>query len=422
MNAIIISIGDELTSGLTINSNAAWLGRQLTELGISCQLQLTIGDNQSAIVAAIRQSITQCDILLISGGLGPTEDDLTRRAVAEAMGEPLVMDQVALSDLEAFFRRINRTMTENNRLQAMRPLSASCVKNSCGTAPGILARLSNTQIFVMPGVPKEMKAMFELSCKPLLQAAAGNMVRRIMALNICGAGESWIGSRIADLMKRGTNPSVGTTVHDGIVSVRIYATGKPSEAGAMIEEMANTVRQRLGELIFSADQVALETVVVQALLSQERTVTTAESCTGGWIAMMLTNVPGSSACFKRGWITYSDESKSADIGVDPELIKKYGAVSREVAAAMAQQARNRAEAHWALAVTGNAGPVSDDPHNPVGLVYISIAGPKGPGDIYVRNCQFSGDRQSIRLRSSQMALTLLRLKLLGFDPEAILPP
>ncbi|MGC8541240.1 MAG: competence/damage-inducible protein A [Phycisphaerae bacterium] len=422
MKAIIISIGDELTSGLTINSNAAWLGRQLTEFGISCQLQLTIGDNQSAIVAAIRQSITQCDILLISGGLGPTEDDLTRRAVAEAMGEPLVMDQVALDDLEAFFRRLNRTMTENNRLQAMRPLSASCVKNSCGTAPGIMARLSNTQIFVMPGVPKEMKAMFELSYKPLLQAAAGNVVRRIMALNICGAGESWIGSRIADLMKRGTNPSVGTTVHDGIVSVRIYATGEPSETGAMIEEMANTVRQRLGELIFSADQVALETVVVQALLRQERTVTTAESCTGGWIAMMLTNVPGSSACFKRGWITYSDESKSADIGVDPELINKYGAVSGEVAAAMAQQARSRAEAHWALAVTGNAGPVSDDPHNPVGLVYIGIAGPNGPGDIYVRNCEFSGDRQSIRLRSSQMALTLLRLKLLGLDPEAILPP
>ena len=422
MNAIIISIGDELTSGLTMNSNAAWLGRQLTELGISCQLQLTIGDNQSAIAAAIRQSITQCDILLISGGLGPTEDDLTRRAVAEALGEPLVMDQVALGDLEAFFRRINRTMTENNRLQAMRPLSASCVKNSCGTAPGIMVRLSNTQIFVMPGVPKEMKAMFEQSYKPLLQAAAGNVVRRIMALNICGAGESWIGSRIADLMKRGANPSVGTTVHDGIVSVRIYATGNPAEAGAMIEAMANTVRHRLGELIFSADQVALETVVVQALLSQESTVTTAESCTGGWIAMMLTNVPGSSACFKRGWITYSDESKSADIGVDPEVITKYGAVSREVAAAMAQQARSRAEAHWAIAVTGNAGPVSDDPKNPVGLVYIGIAGPKGPGDIYVRNCQFSGDRQSIRLRSSQMALTLLRLKLLDLDPEAVLPP
>lgn len=422
MNAIIISIGDELTSGLTINSNAAWLGRQLTELGISCQLQLTIGDNQSAIVAAIRQSITQCDILLISGGLGPTEDDLTRRSVAEALGEPLVTDQVALGDLEAFFRRINRTMTENNRLQAMRPLSASCVKNSCGTAPGIMARLSNTQIFVMPGVPKEMKAMFERSYKPLLQAAAGNVARRIMALNVCGAGESWIGSRIADLMKRGANPSVGTTVHDGIVSVRIYATGKPAEASAMIDEMANTVRHRLGELIFSADQVALETVVVRTLLHQDRTVTTAESCTGGWIAMMLTNVPGSSACFKRGWIPYSDESKSADIGVDPELIKKYGAVSREVAAAMAQQARSRAEAHWALAVTGNAGPVSDDPKNPVGLVYIGIAGPNGHGDIYVRNCQFSGDRQSVRLRSSQMALTLLRLKLLGLDPEAILPP
>ncbi len=421
MNAIIISIGDELTSGLTIDSNAAWLGRQLAELGISCPLQLTIGDNQSAIVAAISQSVTQCDILLISGGLGPTEDDLTRGSVAEAIGEPLVTDQVAMGELEAFFRRINRTMTENNRLQAMRPISASCVKNSCGTAPGIMARLGKTQIFVMPGVPKEMKAMFELSYKPLLQAAAGGVVRRTMALNSCGAGESWIGARIGDLMKRGANPAVGTTVHDGIVSVRIYATGKPAEASAMIEEMANTVRHRLGELIFSADQIALETVVVQALMHQDRTVTTAESCTGGMVAMMLTHVPGSSGCFKRGWITYSDESKAIDLGVDPELIKKYGAVSREVAGAMAQQARSRAEAHWAIAVTGNAGPASDDPKNPVGLIFIAIAGPNGGDDIYVRSCQFPGDRQSIRLRSSQMALTLLRLRLLGLDPDAILP-
>ena len=303
MNAIIISVGDELTSGLTLNSNAAWLGRQLSDLGISCQLQLTIGDNQAAIVAAIRQSVAQCDILLISGGLGPTEDDLTRASVAEALGEPLVQDQAAMGDLEAFFKRINHTMTDNNRLQAMRPLSASCVKNSCGTAPGIMARLGKTQIFVMPGVPKEMKAMFEQSYKPLLQAAAGGVVRRIMALNICGAGESWIGSHIADLMKRGTNPAVGTTVHDGIVSVRIYATGQPAEVSAMIDEMASTVRRRLADLIFSTDHVTLEEVVIQNLLQHGMTVTTAESCTGGWVAMMLTNVPGSSACFKRGWVT-----------------------------------------------------------------------------------------------------------------------
>ena len=421
MNAIIISIGDELTSGLTINSNAAWLGRQLADLGISCPLQLTVGDQRAAIVAAIHHSAALCDILLISGGLGPTEDDLTRSSVAEALGEPLVQDQAAMADLETFFKRINRTMTENNRLQAMRPLSASCISNSCGTAPGIMARLGKTQIFVMPGVPREMKAMFELSFKPLLQAAGGGVVRRIMALNICGAGESWIGSRLADLMKRGTNPSVGTTVHDGIVSVRIYAMGQPAEVHTMITEKAEIVRHRLGELIFSTDQVTLEEVVVQNLLQQGRTVTTAESCTGGWVAMMLTNVPGSSACFKRGWVTYSDESKAAELGVDPELIKTYGAVSREVAAAMAQQARRRAEAHWAIAVTGNAGPANDDLKNPVGLVYIAIAGPNGGDDVYVRSCRFPGDRQSIRLRSSQMALTLLRLKLLGLDPEAVLP-
>jgi len=422
MNAIILSIGDELTSGLTINSNAAWLGQQLSTLGMNCRLQLTVGDDQAAIVSAIKQSIPHCDVLLISGGLGPTEDDLTRGSVAEALDEPLVQDPSALHDLEFFFERIKRTMTDNNRLQAMRPRSASCVKNSCGTAPGIIARSGSTQIFVMPGVPKEMKAMFEQSYLPLLQAAAGGVVRQIAKLNISGAGESWIGAQIADLMKRGANPAVGTTVHDGIVSVRIYATGRRDQVTAMIAEKTAVVRQRLGALIFSSDEITLDAVVTQHLLQHHQTIATAESCTGGMVAMMLTNFPGSSKCFKQGWVTYSNESKATELHINPELIKTYGAVSREVAGTMATQARKQAQATWAIGITGIAGPDCGSPEKPVGLVYISIAGPQSPDDLYIRACHFSGDRHSIRLRSSQMALTLLRLKLLGLDPAAILPP
>ena len=422
MNAIIISIGDELISGLTINSNAAWLGRQLSMMGIDCSLQLTVGDNQAAIVSAIRQSLGHCDVLLISGGLGPTEDDLTRVSLAEAIDEPLVTDPEALRDLEAFFERIKRSMTDNNRLQALRPRSASCVKNSCGTAPGIMADSGNTRIFVMPGVPKEMKAMFEQSYKTRLQAAAGGVVRHIAKLNICGAGESWIGARIADLMQRGTNPAVGTTVHDGIVSVRIYATGRRDAVDALIAEKIQMVRQRLGALIFSSDEIPLEAVVAEQFIQRDQSIATAESCTGGMLAMMLTNTPGSSRFFKRGWVVYSNESKAADLGVAREVLAQHGAVSREVARALAMHARTQAKSNWAVGITGIAGPDGGSPEKPVGLVYISIAGPESIDDVYIRTCHFSGDRQGIRLRSSQMALTLLRLKLLGLDPETILPP
>ncbi len=421
MNAMILSIGDELISGLTINSNAAWLARELSALGINCVSQLTVSDDQAAIVAAIRKSLGQCDVMLITGGLGPTEDDLTRASLAQAMGEPLVPDEAALADLESFFNRIKRAMTPNNRLQAMRPVSARCVANSCGTAPGIIARCGNTDIFVMPGVPMEMKTMFDRSFHPILNAVTGGMVRQISKLNICGAGESWIGAQIADLMQRGANPAVGTTVHDGIVSLRIYASGKRDTVAAMIAQTSEAVRQRLGALIFSENDVPLEQVVGNALTQRKQTIATAESCTGGMVAMMLTNIPGSSKYFSRGWVTYSNDSKIMELGVDAELIRRCGAVSKQVAMAMAVRAREKADATWGISITGIAGPDGGSPEKPVGLVYIGIAGPEDGGTVYVREGHFPGDRQTVRLRSSQMALTLLRLKLDGYDPEKVLP-
>ncbi|MGC8623931.1 MAG: competence/damage-inducible protein A [Phycisphaerae bacterium] len=421
MNAIIISIGDELTAGLTVNTNAAWLGRQLSALGINCRRQLTVGDDQAAIAMAVRQSIGQCDILLLTGGLGPTEDDLTRDGLAEALAEPLVQDDAALADLEAFFQRIQRTMVDNNRRQAMRPASARCVANSCGTAPGIIARRDQTDIFAMPGVPKEMQEMFTQSFLPLLRVAAGDVVRRISNLNICGAGESWIGAQIADLMRRGANPAVGTTVHDGIVSIRIYATGKPAEVAAMIAEQTKSVRQRLGTLIFSQDDVTLDEVVAARLRDRHETIATAESCTGGMVAALLTNIPGSSNYFLRGWVTYSNAGKIADLGIASELLQRHGAVSEQVAGAMAVQARKKAGANWGIGITGIAGPDGGTADKPVGLVYIGLAGPNDAAAVYVRPYRFSGDRHSVRRRSSQMALMLLFLKLNNQNPDNVLP-
>ncbi len=421
MDAIIISIGDELTSGLTINSNAAWLGRQLSASGINCRRQLTVGDDQAAIAEAVRQSVGQCTILLITGGLGPTEDDLTRNGLAEALAEPLIQDDKALADIEAFFKRIQRTMVDNNRRQALRPTSAKCVVNSCGTAPGIIARSGMTDIYVMPGVPREMQVMFTQSVLPFLRGVAGDVVRRIANLNTCGAGESWISTQIADLMQRSANPAVGTTVHDGIVSVRIYATGKPTEVAAMIAQSTHSVRQRLGALIFSEGEVTLEQAVAERLRACNQTIATAESCTGGMVAAMLTNIPGSSNYFSHGWVTYSNAAKITELGLAGELLQRHGAVSEQVAGAMAVQARVKAGANWGLGITGIAGPDGGTVEIPAGLVYIGLAGPNNNKTVYVRSCRFSGDRHSVRLRSSQMALMLLFLMLNNQNPETVLP-
>jgi nicotinamide-nucleotide amidase len=418
MNGIIISTGDELVAGLTDNTNASWLSRKLSELGIACREQITVGDDQAALAAVISRAIGACDLLLITGGLGPTQDDITRAALAVALGEELIQDDQALAWIELFFRKINRPMPASNRVQSLRPASAQCVENTCGTAPGLLAHKGTTDIFVMPGVPREMQAMFENSFIPKLAGRCGKKVTRVIKLNTFGAGESWIGEKIADLMQRDGNPRIGTTVHDGVVSIRIYATAQPQEVEAMMIKARHQLQERLGELIFSKGKSALEQVLAVMLTEAQQTIATAESCTGGLLAQLLTSVTGSSKYFLRGWVTYSNAAKEQDLGVPAELIAKHSAVSEEVAQAMAQRAKERAKSDWGVGITGIAGPSGGTPEKPVGLVYIALAGPQG---VYGRRCQFPGDRAGIRLRAAQMALTLLRLKLLGLNPDKVLP-
>ncbi len=418
--AIIISIGDELVSGLTINTNASWLAIQLAQIGFPVRAHIAVGDSLAAVAAAIGQSIAEASLVLVSGGLGPTEDDVTRAALADALGEPLVEDPAALASIEEFFGRLNRTMAPSNRLQALRPAAGRVLPNSCGTAPGIYIGRGPTDIFVMPGVPREMKAMFERSVLPRLQAAAppDGRVTRMAKFNTFGVGESVIGQKVADLMRRGANPAVGTTVHDGLVSVRVYATGTSAEADALISEKSRQIYERLGPLIFSTGDESLAGAVAAILTEQKQTLATAESCTGGLLAEMLTGIPGSSRYFLRGWIPYADGAKKEDLRISGEMIDQYGAVSEPVAAAMAENARRLAGADWGIGITGIAGPDGGSAHKPVGLVYIGLA---GPAKAVVRRCRFPGDRQSVRLRSADMALTLLRLSLLGLSVETVLP-
>lgn len=408
MAAGIISIGDELVSGLTLDTNSAWLSEQLAAKGIAAAFHLTVGDDAAAIEAALRQAATRCDLLLVTGGLGPTDDDVTRDALAAAMGEALVEDADALRDLGAFFSRIQRPMTPSNRRQTLRPASARCLPNTCGTAPGLRATLGGATVFVAPGVPREMKEMFMRSILPELGGAGGEVILK-NKLNTFGAGESAIGEKLADLMRRGANPSVGTTVHDAIVSVRIYATGEAHAAAAMLATTNAEIRRRLGPLIFGEEQQTLAQAVSQLLLEQHKTLATAESCTGGLLAQLVTDVPGSGVVFEGGFVTYTYNRKRQDVEVSPDLLIHHGAVSAEVAQAMAAGARSRTGATVGLSTTGVAGP---DPAEgkPVGLVYIALSDAEGT---VAYEYHFGGDRGQIRLRAAQMALARLRWRLLG---------
>ncbi len=418
--AIIISTGDELVSGLTINTNASWLATQLAQIGVPVRSHIAVGDSLTAVAAAIRRSVAESSLVLVTGGLGPTEDDVTRAALADALDQPLVEDPAALAAIEEFFQRLNRTMAPSNRLQALRPAAGSVLPNSCGTAPGIHIQQGRTDIYVMPGVPREMKAMFEQSVLPRLRAACPpeGRVTRMAKFNTFGVGESVIGQKVADLMRRGANPSVGTTVHDGLVSVRVYATGTSAQVDEIISEKGQQIHERLGPLIFSSGDVTLAAAVAAILTEQKQTLATAESCTGGLLAQMLTDIPGSSRYFLRGWIPYADAAKKEDLHISADMIDQHGAVSEPVAAAMAGNARRIAGADWGIGITGIAGPEGGSAQKPVGLVYIGLA---GPSNVVVRRCQFPGDRQSVRLRSADMALTLLRFSLLGLRAETLLP-
>jgi len=408
MNAIIISVGDELTSGQTVDTNSAYLSRRLAELGIATIEHRTVGDDQSAIASAVGDAAGRAELVLVSGGLGPTEDDLTRQALAQAMGRPLVANAECLRDIEEFFRVRNRTMSPANRIQAMIPETAEPMHNRAGTAPGIAARLGRAQVFVVPGVPFEMTWMYENCILPRLPRQEGVIVNH--AIHTFGAGESDVGANIADLMKRGQEPVVGTTVAAGMVSVRVYARGKTIEdAKRQADDVAKVVKERLGELVVGEQDQTMASVVGELLRGKKQTLGTAESCTGGLIGEMITAVSGSSDYYLGGFVTYSNKLKEDLLGVPAKTLAEHGAVSESVAVAMAEGCRRKLACDWAIAVTGIAGPTGGTTEKPVGLVFTALAGPSGTS---AARHLFPGTREVVRLRSALAAMNYLRLGLL----------
>ena len=413
MKAQILAIGTELAIGQAVDTNSAWLAQQLAAAGVHTARHVTVADDLADITGAIREAAATAELVLISGGLGPTADDLTRDALAAALGVELVFNPTSYEQIEAYFAERKRAMHEKNRVQAMIPDGATPIENPRGTAPGIRATLGRAAIFVMPGVPSEMKAMFARDVLPAIGAMGGAgevIVQRI--LRTFGMAESELGEKIVDLMKRGRNPAVGTSAADLIISVRINAHGRTAdEAAALAERDVAAVRERIGTYVFGEGEDELQTAVARLLIEQGRAVSAVESCTGGLVAKRLTDVSGSSAYFMQSFVTYSNEAKSRLLEIPPELIASHGAVSEPVARAMAENCRRLSDTDYALSVTGIAGPTGGTPDKPVGLVFVALA---TAGRTVVRELRLGETitRAEVRDRSAKAAVNLLRLELL----------
>ncbi|MFA6176858.1 MAG: competence/damage-inducible protein A [Phycisphaerae bacterium] len=409
-NAAIISVGNELLNGHTLDTNSNWLQQRLLTVSVQVVYSCCVSDDISEIKAAIEYASQKAGIILITGGLGPTDDDITRNAIAEFLNVELVHHPQIEEEMRKFFARINRPMVEKNKIQAYLPAGTEVINNPLGTAPGIFYSDRDKIIASMPGVPSEMKRMFDETILKKIENFAKNAQVFVKKLKIIGAGESNIAEKIGNMMERGRNPLINCTVDCGIITLHIIATADTKNAAEkLVNDDVAKLSALLGEFIYSFDGESLAEVVGNKLLQHKKTLATAESCTGGLIAKQITDIPGSSAYFKSGWITYSNEAKISQLGVKKELIEQFGAVSSEVATAMAAGAREKSGADFAIAVTGIAGPTGGTEQKPLGLVYIAIASEKG---VEAEKFLFGPrDRDFIRQRTYQNALNLLRLRL-----------
>jgi nicotinamide-nucleotide amidase len=410
MKCEIISIGSELTSGQNLDTNSQWLSRRLAEIGIPVGWHTTIADDLAANLEAFRIASQRASLVLITGGLGPTQDDLTREALAGAAGVELVFHQESFDRISEMFTRRGRTMPERNRVQAMLPAGAETIPNDRGTAPGIWMRLGDAWVAAMPGVPSEMFAMFENQVRPrLLNLGLGGGVLVQRKINCFGAGESAVEEKLFDLTRRGHVPEVGITVSDATISLRILARGPDlASAQAQIAPVEATIRQRLGDLVFGVEEEDLQHAVLALLAEQRKTLSVAEGVTGGTVADRLVSVPGASAWFQGGIVAYDNHLKVEWLGVDASLIEARGAVSAEVAEAMAVGCRTRLRTDLAVSTVGVAGPGDAGPDRPVGLVFVGLA---WEGGSTTATFSWTGSRDEVRRRAAKMALNTVRIRL-----------
>ena len=417
MRVELISVGTELLLGDIVNTNTAYLSKELAALGLAVFRQTTVGDNRERLLKTLDIAFSENDTVIITGGLGPTDDDITKECAAEFFGRDFYFHEYSwVKIIERLTRAGRNVITENNKKQAMIPEGAIVLENYCGTAPGIIIEENNKRIVLMPGPPREMRDMFEKSVKPYLEKFSNKQFIS-KYVRFYGIGESLLETKIKDIMDNQTNPTLALYAKTGEVLLRITASGDDKEeCEDLIRKQLDEIENRVGEYIYlvgdediSSTQTEMNTVVANLLIENKFTIAIAESLTGGKISSMLVEKSGISEAFLEGIVCYSNKSKINTLGVREETLAKFGAVSEEVAKEMALGAAKRLGADFAVATTGIAGPNSDETDKPVGLAYIGIY---AQGDISVRECLFTGDRELIRYRTSVEALEEVRRNIL----------
>jgi len=408
-NAEIIAVGSEMLTSQRIDTNSLFLTDQLNSLGVEVRRKLIVGDDRAVLTAAIRQALAQAEIVILTGGLGPTEDDLTREAAAEALERALVFRQDLCDAIEERFRRRQRKMAENNKRQAYVVEGAEVIANPNGTAVGQWIETGERVVMLLPGPPGELKPMFAGECVARLAKKLPAQVIRTRFYRVTGMTESDLDHLISPVYTKYTNPTTTILASPGDIQVHLRArAASEAEAERLLAEAGDPIQELLGDRIFSCNGDSLEAVIGAMLRERGATVAVAESCTGGMVAERLTAVAGSSDYFLGGFVVYSNGMKEQALGVDPELIARHTAVSGEVAEAMAAQARARTGADYAVSTTGEAGPKTRT-GAPPGTVFVGLAGPEGPPES--RRFNLPGDRTRVRMFATQAALDMLRRKL-----------
>lgn len=414
MTVELISVGTELLLGNIVNTNAAFLAEKCADLGLSCYYQSVVGDNEERLTEVLKTALGRSDVVILSGGLGPTEDDLTKEAAAKVLGKKLHMHEPSRKRIEDFFKKRNMEATENNWKQAMIPKGAMAVENENGTAPGVIMEEDGKKVILLPGPPNELIPMFEKSIMPYLSKKNATIFSQ--TVKICGVGESKAETMVKDLIEKQTNPTIAPYAKNCEVHFRVTAkAADEKEAKKLVKPVVKELKSRFENHVYTTDaDITLEKAVVDLLAANKLTVSTAESCTGGMLAARLINVPGVSDVYKSGYVTYSNKAKRRMLNVKKGSLEKKGAVSEEVAREMAKGAALVSRAEVSVAVTGIAGPDGGTEEKPVGLVYIACS---VCGKIKVKKYNFSGNRAKIRETAVSLALILMRQCILEYYSE-----